>query len=133
MFWGRSRKRSGFPLQVLAEAVGFPLQSLTCKCVFIYITFFFHLLPPTRQRYRSVPASPFPFKHSGRLHARRETQSRAGQTEHIRPCCPPELRLPSKLCVRHPVRISSPDVCPGSPLLSYPFFQPLFSSFWALP
>ena len=36
MFWGRSRKRSGFPLQVLAEAVGFPLQSLTCKCVFIY-------------------------------------------------------------------------------------------------
>lgn len=29
MFWGRSRKRSGFPLQVLAEAVGFPLQSLT--------------------------------------------------------------------------------------------------------
>lgn len=58
MFWGRFRKRSGFPLQVLAEAVGFPLQSLTCKCAFAYITFFlFHLLPPTRQRYRSVPAS----------------------------------------------------------------------------
>lgn len=48
MFWGRSRKRSGFPLQVLAEAVGFPLQSLTCKCTFIYITFFFFIysLPP---------------------------------------------------------------------------------------
>ena len=61
MFWGRSRKRSGFPLQVLAEAVGFPLQSLTCKCAFAYITFFlFHLLPPTRQRYRSVPASRSP-------------------------------------------------------------------------
>lgn len=42
IFW-RSRKRSGFPLQVLAESVGFPLQSLTCKCVFIYITFFFFI------------------------------------------------------------------------------------------
>lgn len=41
MFWGRSRKRSGFPLQVLAYTVGFPLQFLTCKCAFTYITFFF--------------------------------------------------------------------------------------------
>ncbi|WP_349091710.1 hypothetical protein [Bacteroides finegoldii] len=42
----------------------FPLQSLTCKCAFAYITFslffLFYLLPPTRQRYRSVPASRTP-------------------------------------------------------------------------
>ena len=63
MFLGRSRKRSGFPLQVLAEAVGFPLQSLTCKCALptLHSLFYlFSLLPPTRQRYRAVPASHTP-------------------------------------------------------------------------
>ena len=60
IFFGRSRKRSGFPLQVLAGAVGFPLQSLTCKCALPTLHSLFYLLPPTRQRYRSVPASRTP-------------------------------------------------------------------------
>lgn len=96
IFFGRSRKRSDFPLQVPAGAVGFPLQFLTCKCALptLHPLFcLFYLLPP--------PAS--------------------GIGLFLLP-----VRLQALRQAPYPKMYA--DVCSGSPLLSYPFFQPLFSS-----
>ena len=128
IFLGRSRKRSGFPLQVLAGAVGFPLQSLTCKCTFAYITFFsFYLLPPTRQRYRSVPASRTPSSTPAGSMPESVRKSGKDKRNTFARAVPRSFDFIETF--RAPSRSNKfPDVCPGSPLLSYLFFQPLFSS-----
>uniref|UniRef100_UPI0035646005 hypothetical protein n=1 Tax=Bacteroides xylanisolvens TaxID=371601 RepID=UPI0035646005 len=130
IFFGRSRKRSGFPLQVLAEAVGFPLQSLTCKCVLptLHSLFYlFYLLPPTRQRYRSVPVSRTP--SSTPAGSMPENVRKAGRDKRNTFARAVTRSFDFIETFRAPSRSNKfPDVCPGSPLLSYPFFQPLFSS-----
>jgi len=88
-----------------------------------------HLFPPTRKRYRSVPASRSPSSTPAGYMP--EGERKAGQDK--RNTSVRAVTLPSKLSVRHPVRISSPDVCPGSPLLSYPFFPTVIFLFGALP
>lgn len=106
----------------------FPLQSLTCKCAFAYITFFlFYLLPPTRQRYRSVPASRTP--SSTPAGSMPEGVRKSGKDKRNTFARAVTRSFDFIETFRAPSRSNKfPDVCPGSPLLFYPFFQPLFSS-----
>ena len=127
IFFGRSRKRSGFPLQVLAGAVGFPLQSLTCKYALPTLHSLFYLLPPTRQRYRSVPASRTPSSTPASSMPKSVRKAGRDKRNTFARAVPRSFDFIETF--RAPSRSNKfPDVCPGSPLLSYPFFQLLFSS-----
>ena len=111
----------------------FPCNPLTCKCVcpvkvvehlpfkFYLLTFFFIFinsrppvsgiglfqLPVHLQALRQAPCP--------KVYAKPE-----GTNGTHSPVLSPGASISSKLSVRHPVQISSLDVCPGSPLLSYP-------------
>lgn len=124
---GRSRKRSGFPLQVLAEAVGFPLQSLTCKYVLPTLhSFIFIYSHPARQRYRSVPTSrTLSSTPAGSIP---ESVRKAGKDKRNTFAHAVTRSFDFIETFRAPSRSNKfPDVCPGSPLLFYPFYYYIFS------
>ena len=94
-----------------------------------YITFFilFILFTPTRQRYRSVPASRTP--SSTPTGSMPENVRKAGKDKRNTFARAVPRSFDFIETFRAPSRSNKvPDVYPGSPLLSYPFFQPLFSS-----
>lgn len=93
-----------------------------------YITFIFILLTPApRQRYRSVPASRTP--SSTPAGSIPESVRKAGRDKRNTFARAVTRSFDFIETFRAPSRSNKfPDVCPGSPLLSYPFFQPLFSS-----
>ena len=91
-----------------------------------------HLFPPTRKRYRSVPASRSPSSTPAGYMP--EGERKAGQDKRNTSVRAVTRSFDFIETFRAPSRSNKfPDVCPGSPLLSYPFFPTVIFLFGALP